>query len=251
MRTSVVTGHQSTSRVAHQDGGRARGPWWVSVEGLNGVGKTHLCHRLAVQLGPGCRLLSEVTDAGQDQLTARVIDALIKPGATFLRTGHPVTETFALLALKVSEYERLQPPPPGVAVVVEDRGVDTVAVYQAAIMEMDSPRIRAADIVTRVQETAAAWRPAPDVTLLLVDDLEVCLARFCDRIGAPVTRADRALLARVADLYAELAAAHPDRFRVIDRTGRTEEEVLEVMQVHARPPRFPDVDPAPSPGPTS
>ncbi len=79
---------------------------WVSVEGLNGVGKTYLIGRLAARLGPSCRLLSELTDHDTDQLTGEVIAALVRPGNTFLRTGHPLTETFALLALKAYEYER-------------------------------------------------------------------------------------------------------------------------------------------------
>src|ERR1700754_3519943 len=80
-------------------------PAWVSVEGLNGVGKTYLTRLLAARLGPTCRLVSELTDHHPDGFTGRVIAALSRPGSTFLRTGHPLTETFALLALKVYEPE--------------------------------------------------------------------------------------------------------------------------------------------------
>ncbi|MBI1759050.1 MAG: thymidylate kinase [Actinobacteria bacterium] len=229
---------RSTTLGGTEAGGdEKRGLWWVSVEGLNGVGKTYLSQRLAARLGAGCRLLGELTDARQDEVTARVIGALTRPGATFLRTGHPLTETFALLALKVREFEQLQPPPPGVSVIVEDRGVDTVAVYQAAILTAGRPVGEAVDVVDRVHQAAAAWRPAPDVTLLIIDDLDTCVARFADRTGVPVSTADRALLMRVADLYTRLAAAHPDRFQVIERSGRSEEQTVESMYTHARPPQ--------------
>ena len=86
---------------------------WVSVEGVNGVGKTYLAWVLAARLGGRSRLLSELTDADGAGVTGQVISAL-SSGRSFLRTGHPLTETFALLALKVREYEmvsRLLEPP--------------------------------------------------------------------------------------------------------------------------------------------
>ena len=204
---------------------------WVSVEGLNGVGKTYLTGRLAARLGASCRLLSELTDHGTGRLTGQVIDALLRGGGTFLRTGHPVTETFALLALKVYEHEHLthraQPPP---ALVLEDRGPDTVAVYQAAILTGGQQPGMAAEVVRRITEVAMRWRPLPARTLLLVDDLDLCLRRFGARLERPVDPADRDLLVRVDRLYGDLAAAHPDRIHVIDRRGRGESDVLDEMQ---------------------
>src|SRR5262249_55434919 len=127
-------------------------PLWVTVEGLNGVGKTHLASRLAARLGQGCRLISELTDLGTDQLSGQVIAAVAGPGATFLRPGHPLTERFTLLALKVLEYGRAGTDLAAASVIVEDRGVDTVAVYQAAILAQDRRPDTAAELVQRVQQ---------------------------------------------------------------------------------------------------
>ncbi len=207
---------------------------WVTVEGLNGVGKTYLAGRLAAGLGAGCRLISELTDLGGDQLAGQVIAALTRAGGTFLRTGHPLTETFALLALKVLEYEQAGTDGADVSVIVEDRGVDTVAVYQAAILAQDRPPDAAAEVVRRVHETAAMWRPKPDLTLLLVDDFDTCLDRYAARLGTPVSAADRQLLATVARLYAELVGAEPDRITVVDRAGRSAQDTLAEMQAHCR-----------------
>lgn len=202
---------------------------WVSVEGLNGVGKTYLTTRLAHRLGPECRLVTELTDQENHRFTGQVITALTRPGRTFLRTGHPLTETFALLALKVHEYEQIVGGP---AVVVEDRGVDTVAVYQAAILADTEPA--AMRLVADVHAVAAVWRPLPRLTLLLVDDLDACLARFAARLGVPVPAEDRDLLARVERLYARLAAEHPDRIRVVDRSGRSTDDVLDELHAQVR-----------------
>ncbi|MDQ7904694.1 hypothetical protein RB614_09190 [Phytohabitans sp. ZYX-F-186] len=207
---------------------------WVSVEGLNGVGKTYLTGRLATRLGQSCRLVSELTDHGPEQLTGQVTAALARRAGTFLRTGHPVTEMFALLALKVYEYERLTADPRPPALVLEDRGPDTVAVYQAAIMTLGQPAAAAAEIVDRVLTTARTWRPLPTLTMLVVDDLDACIGRYSDRLGAPVNSADRELLVRVDTLYRELAISNPDRIRVVDRTGRPQGDVLAEMEAHCR-----------------
>ncbi|HEX2417122.1 MAG TPA: hypothetical protein VHJ83_03195 [Micromonosporaceae bacterium] len=209
------------------------GPLWVTVEGLNGVGKTFLAGRLAAQLdGVGCRLISELTDLCSDQIAGQVIAALARPGGTFLRTGHPLTETFALLALKVLEYEQTGTDQSDVSLIIEDRGVDTVAVYQAAILIQDGSPETAEELIRRVHETAANWRPAPDLTLLLVDDFDTCLDRYAARLGTPVSAADRQLLATVARLYADLAEAEPDRITTVDRSGRSEHDILAEMQAH-------------------
>src|SRR5205823_938984 len=167
-----------------------------------------------------------------DQFPGQVIAALARPGGTFLRTGHPLTETFALLALKVLEYERAGTDRAGVSMFIEDRGVDTVAVYQAAILSQDCAP--AAEFVRRVHETAAMWRPKPGLTLLLVDDFDTCLDRYGARLGAPVSAADRQLLAMVARLYADLAEGEPDRIKVVDRAGRGEPDILAEMEAHCR-----------------
>jgi dTMP kinase len=207
--------------------GQAR---WVSVEGVNGVGKTYLTRRLAEQLGPECVRVAEVTDQAGDRLPGRVIDVLSSAGDTFLRTGHPLTETFALLALKVREYEHLQATTgtraAGPGLVVEDRGVDTVAVYQAVILGGDAPLEELCALARRIQAAVGRWRPPPDHSVLLLDDLEVCLGRMQARLGRRLSPGERTLVARVEQLYQRLAASEPRRWWVVDRRGRDEEQTL-------------------------
>lgn len=206
------------------------GSTWVCAEGPNGVGKTRLLHALAARLGPQCRLLAELTDIDGDDLPAQVISAL-SAGESFLRTGHPRTETFALLALKVREHElvdRMATPP---RIVLEDRGVDTPAVYQAAILlgpdANDDDTWAAA---RQIHATAAMWRPAPDLVLLILDDLDTCFRRYAERVGSPMTDEEQQLVTRVTRLYLRQAEHEPDRYRIVDRAGRDEQDVLDEMQ---------------------
>jgi dTMP kinase len=203
---------------------------WVTLEGVEGVGKTYLAQRLARRLGPRCTLLTELTDQDAEGLPGQVVTALSQAGDLFLRTGHPLTETFALLALKVREYERLQSAGSSVDIVLEDRGVDSVAVYQAAILASEGPLQRMRTLAERIHAAAARWRPLPDLTVLLIDDLDVCERRFAERIGRPLREDERALMRHADQLYAWQAEAAPARVAVMDRAGATEEEILDRLQ---------------------
>jgi len=211
-------------------------PCWITVEGVNGVGKTHLMQRVADRLGPDCVLVAELTDHQHDRLPGRIITAMASAGGTFLRTGHPRTETLAFIALKVREYEHRQRiPAPQTRLVLEDRGIDTVAVYQAAVLAgPDASLLDALEVAQRIYRTALAWRPLPQRTLLLIDDLEACLRRFVARTGEPVSRPDEALIAQVHELYLAQAAAEPQRFVVIDRAGRAETKVVDDLEDQCR-----------------
>jgi dTMP kinase len=210
-------------------------PTWITIEGINGVGKTYLGQQVAHHLGPDCLHLTELTDQQADRLPGQVIAAMASRGGTFLRTGHPLTETLALIALKVREYENVDHSQTTARVVLEDRGIDTVAIYQAAILSHPSaPREHVADMALRVFRTAVEWRPLPRRTLLLTDAPDACLARFSARIGVSIPEDDQALVRRIHAMYLDHASAQPDRFIVIDRCDREEADVVEEMAHHCR-----------------
>jgi len=214
-------------------------PLWVSLEGPNGVGKTHLATMLTARLGADCRLLSELTDTSDDQVATQVIGALAAAGDAFLRTGHPLTETFALLALKVREHELVDRLPDRPRIVLEDRGVDTVAVYQAAIMtsdpdacfHTDDERDEAAwELAQQLHATALPWRPLPDLTLLITDDPETCARRWQQREGsALIPEQQRRLVDRVVRLYQRQADHDRGRFRVVARDDRETDEIVDEL----------------------
>jgi dTMP kinase len=194
---------------------------WITLEGINGVGKTYLAHAAAGTLGGSCRLVAELTDLDKGGLPGQVVTALAAGGGTFLRGGCPSAETLALLALKIHTYENARARWDAPGLVLEDRGVDTVALYQAAILTGAGATVtEALAVADRVYAMAGRWRPAPHRTVLLVDDVTSCLSRFERRIGESLSAEDRVLLTRVADLYLAQAAREPGRFIIIDRRGR-------------------------------
>ncbi|GAA2718505.1 MULTISPECIES: thymidylate kinase [Streptomyces] len=210
-------------------------PLWVSVEGINGVGKTTGVRAAAASLGARCLRLDELTDQAADTLPGRVIAALASGGDVCLRTGHPVVETLALLALKFREVERLTPSQlDGVDVIIEDRGVDSVAVCQGAILHAEHRATPARTVAEQILATARQWRTMPDATLLLTGAREVCTARFAARIGRTLPASAVEVIEQTDQLYRELAAAEPDRFTVIDVTGYGLEETGKAVEAAVR-----------------
>ncbi len=201
---------------------------WVTIEGVNGAGKTRVARAAARRLGGRWRLVPELTDLDGGGLPARVVAALAAGGGTFLRGGHQAAETLALVALKVHAFEGAPASGGGADLVLEDRGIDTVALYQAAILSGPAaPLAETLAVADQIYATAARWRPAPDRTVLLTDDFPACVTRLEQRAGEPLSADDRALLARVAALYLAQAARDPRRFAIIDRRGRDAPSVVD------------------------
>ena len=203
---------------------------WVTIEGVNGVGKSHLGRLAAQQLGAQCVALVELPDLPPGGLPGRVIGALHGAGDLFLRTGSPRTETLLLAALQVHRWEGLGAVGPG-QVVLEDRGPHSVAIYQAAVLAED----RAADDAWALEQalaiaaTIGAWRPPPTATILLLDDARQCLERFEARIRRRCASDELALIARVGRLYRLFIAAQPGRWTVLDRREVGEDAAVEFI----------------------
>lgn len=200
-------------------------PLWVSIEGINGVGKTSATRSAAAMLGARGLLLDELTDQSGDKLPGLVIAALSAEDDPFLRTGHPVVETLALLALQVRKAERLaERDMTGVDVIIEDRGLDSVAVYQAAILCSQHPETSPEAVVRYVLSSIRRWRPFPDATILLTGDPEVCARRFTDRIGHPLAPPDVLVIEQIDALYRTAAADDPGRYTLVDVGDMSPEE---------------------------
>jgi dTMP kinase len=207
----------------------------VSVEGLSGVGKTHLTTLLLRQLPADNQpvLLQEFSqrpqqagpDLGRDLLNALIAAA---NGDHFLRGGHPGTETLLLLAIKMHDYEAHAAPALARGqLVLEGRSLHSTAVYQSAILHADDEA--AYQHARTILALAARWRPLPDLTILLIDDVPTALARAERRDAKIYTAEQRNLHHRAATIFERLADHDPDRIRVIDRRKHDTDEVVRRM----------------------
>jgi dTMP kinase len=207
----------------------------ISIEGLNGVGKTHLTTRLLARIINTDRpvLLEEFSQrpqTGGGDLGQGLLRALINAahGDPFLRSGHPGAETLLLLAIKMFDYET------GCAAalvegrtVIEGRSVHSIAVYQSLIACIDDEA--AHKRARRILDLAAAWRQLPDLTILITDDVTTAVRRAETRDGNRYTGKQWQLHHRAAALFDRLAAEDPHRIAVLDRRRLPAEALIDQM----------------------
>lgn len=213
----------------------------VSVEGLNGVGKTHLTDRLVKRWSTGGPLrpllLEEFSqrpsrtsrdlerDLGRDLLGAL---KHASSGDAFLRAGHPMTETLLLLAIKLHDYETCRSALQHGRLVLEGRSVHSVAVYQSLILHPDHDEDalgRARDLL----DLAGRWRPLPDLTILVTDHVDAAVDRAERRDDRAYTDDEHRLHRRAAVLFDRLASEDPGRIAVLDRRTVDSERAVALM----------------------
>jgi len=182
---------------------------FITIEGIDGAGKTTLAAALARELG--AELLRE---PGGVELSER-IRALVKDPSLAV---DPRAEALLYAAARAQLVaERLRPLLDAGRTVVLDRFVDSSLAYQGAARGLGLDAVRAINAFGTGGLT-------PDRTLLLRVDPSTGRARQGAR-GEQADRLEReadAFFAAIAAAYDELAAAEPGRFAVLDATAAPE-----------------------------
>jgi dTMP kinase len=204
----------------------------ISIEGLGGVGKTYLTDLLTTVLADQGPLVLEEFSARHDSTTdlGRAIVRSLYQAANddpFLRSGHPGAETLALLAVKMFDFERCRDALAAGRLVLEGRSVHSTAVYQSLILHEDDDA--AHDQARALLMLARQWRPLPDLTILVDDDVDVAIGRAERRDNRSCTPEQRRIHQRAARLYRRLATDDPGAMTVLDRRQLTTEEVITAM----------------------
>jgi dTMP kinase len=185
----------------------------ITIEGIDGAGKTTLAAALADRLG--ATLLRE---PGGVELSERIRDLVKDPALTV----DPRAEALLYAAARAQLVaERLRPLLDQGDTVVLDRFIDSSLAYQGAARGLGVAEVRT------INEFGTGGL-MPDVTLLLRIDPRTGRSRQ-DTRGEEQDRLEReaeAFFAAIARSYDDLAAAEPDRIRVLDAT-RPPAEVLQ------------------------
>jgi len=180
----------------------------ITVEGLDGAGKTTLARALVAALRERGREVELLREPGGVALSER-IRALVKdPGLEV----HPRAEALLYAAARAQLVaQQLEPLLAAGRWVLLDRFVDSSLAYQGAGRALGVKEIRSLN-------RFATGGLAPDRTLLLRIDARAGL----DRAGARGEAADRlereelAFFVAIGIAYDDLAAEEPGRFAVID-----------------------------------
>src|SRR4051794_15982527 len=180
----------------------------ITVEGLDGAGKTTLIGALAGVLHARGREVLVLREPGGVALSER-IRALVKDASLAI---DPRAEALLYAAARAQLVaEQLRPLLDDGRWILLDRFVDSSLAYQGAGRELGVEEVR------RLNAFATGGL-TPDRTLLLRIDPAVGLARVAGR-AQDADRLEReagAFFDRVAAAYDALAAADPERVAVID-----------------------------------
>jgi len=181
----------------------------ITIEGLDGAGKSTLAEALARELAArtSCRVELLREPGGVD--VSERIRALVKDPALAVS---PRTEALLYAAARAQLVEeRLEPLLEAGAIVLLDRFVDSSLAYQGAGRSLGVEDVRRVNLF-------ATGGLRPDRTLLLRISPGDGRARQRERALEPdrLERESEDFFARIAAAYDELAHAEPARIRVID-----------------------------------
>ncbi len=183
----------------------------ITIEGLDGAGKSTLATGLAAALGERGVTVALLREPGGVVLSERIRDLVKDPGLTV----DPRAEALLYAAARAQLVaEKLVPLLAAGTCVLLDRFVDSSLAYQGAARGLG------VDAVAQINALATGGLQA-DRTLLLRLDPAVGRARQADRGEAPdrLEQESAIFFDIVAEAYDELAAEEPGRFRVLDATA--------------------------------
>jgi dTMP kinase len=180
----------------------------ITIEGIDGAGKTTLAQALLGALRDRGLDVTLLREPGGVRAAERIRELVQDPQA---HIGDRAEALLYAAARAQLVEEALRPLLDAGHLVLLDRFVDSSLAYQGGGRRLGIDAVRA------VNEFGTGGL-IPDRTLLL----QITTAEGRSRSGVraePLDRLERqpdAFFHRVADAYAELAAAEPDRIRVID-----------------------------------
>ena len=190
----------------------------ITIEGLDGAGKTTLAGGLAEALTQRGIEVSVLREPGGVHVAERLRALVTEPG---LAIGARAEALLYAAARAQLVEEALNPLLHAGSWVVLDRFVDSSLAYQGAGRALGIEPVRS------INEFATSGL-SPDRTLILTIDPPVGRRRSRARAN-PLDRLEReddAFFERIARAYAELAAAEPERIRTID-ASQGPDQVLE------------------------
>lgn len=194
----------------------------ITIEGIDGAGKTTLARALAEAIAERGVAVELLREPGGVETSER-IRALVKDPA---RAVSPRAEALLYAAARAQlVHERVEPLLDAGTCVLLDRYVDSSLAYQGAARGLGVEAVRE---INRF----ATGRLEPDRTLLLRISPADGRARQAGRGELPdrLEQEHESFFAEIARAYDELAAAEPERIRVLDATATPSRLLFDALE---------------------
>ncbi|WP_433964745.1 dTMP kinase [Tunturiibacter gelidiferens] len=194
--------------------------YFITLEGLDGSGKTTQLRRLATSLEAGGHTVITLRQPGGTPLGDRIRSILLDSRSeAALGPIAPAAEMALMFADRAQSIaEVIRPALAAGSIVLCDRYTDSSEAYQGGGRQLGSERILA-------MHAAACDNLQPDLTLLLLPSLESSLRRarrrnqrHVEKQGTDENRFEREsddFYRRIYEKYEEIAAREPHRVSVI------------------------------------
>ena len=199
---------------------------FITMEGLDGCGKSTQLERLAGALGARGLDVLVTREPGGTPLGEGVRDLLTSDASNHIV---PLAELFLIVGARAQHVaERVRPALASGHVVISDRYTDSSVAFQGYGRGLDLGLIETIN-------AAATGGLRPDLTIVLDLEPEQAQARMSPRpLGGLLGALDVEKLefhVRVRRGYLDLAATHTDRIRVVQAAGTTDETHAGVLEV--------------------
>jgi len=202
---------------------------FISFEGTEGCGKSTQVKLLAEHLGRLGHRVRVLREPGGTPIGEEIRHTL-----KHSQHNAAMTAEAELLLMNASRAqlvrEIIRPALAAGEIIVCDRFYDSTTAYQGYGRQLDLPRVKAI-IDFAVGDTR------PDLTLLLQVPVEVSAERLRSRqatlpfVRDRIEEADQKFFDRAARGFADLAAAEPDRVRIINGNGPVETIATQIWQL--------------------
>ncbi len=205
---------------------------FITFEGMDGSGKTTQMHRLAERLRSLGRTVMETVEPGGPPIAQKIRRILLDSANRELSPTTEVLLYFASRAQNVDQW--ILPALERGEIVLSDRFTDSSLVYQGVGRGLGIDTVNDLDRI-------ACRGLKPDLTILVDVDAESSLARAWARNEAQPhceTRMDDQAIEfhrKVYQAYHALAAAEPERVKLVDGSAGMDEierEVWSIVSAH-------------------
>jgi dTMP kinase len=134
------------------------------------------------------------------------------------------------MALKVYDAEvNVVPSLAAGRIVIQDRGIDSVAIYQAVILH-PGDEARQLEAARQIYHATCQWCMAPHVTFLIQDDFAASIERAQQRIAHTFAPNELALLRSIETLYNRYALCYPQRIICLDRRHMEVDDIVQTIR---------------------